>query len=113
MASRTPRARTAFTLVEVLVVIGIIVILIGLILPAIGSVRATARAGASQSNMKQWGVGTIAYTSLNTDRLPWEGLKDLNQFGVNLQTKQFWANAVPPLVDGPSYRQVVNAANTN
>ncbi len=113
MPARSRHERTAFTLIEVLVVIGIIVILIGLILPAIGSVRATARAGASQSNMKQWGVGTIAYTSLNKDRLPWEGLKDLNQFGVNLRTKQFWANAVPPLVDGPSYREVVNAANTN
>ena len=113
MRSTSHRYRTAFTLVEVLVVIGIIVILIGLILPAIGSVRATARAGASQSNMKQWGVGTVAYTSLNKDRLPWEGLADTDQFAINLQAKQFWANAVPPLVDGPSYREVVNAANTN
>jgi len=113
MPNRSRHKRTAFTLIEVLVVIGIIVILIGLILPAIGSVRATARAGVSQSNMKQWGVGTVAYSSLNKDRLPWEGLKDLNQFGVNLRTKQFWANAVPPLVDGPSYREVINAANTN
>jgi len=77
MPNRSRHKRTAFTLIEVLVVIGIIVILIGLILPAIGSVRATARAGVSQSNMKQWGVGTVAYTSLNKDRLPWEGLKDL------------------------------------
>lgn len=113
MRSITLQRRPAFTLIEVLVVIGIIVILIGLILPAIGSVRATARAGASQSNMKQWGVGTVSYSSLNKDRLPWEGLADADQFAINLQTKQFWANAVPPLVDGPSYRDVVNAANTN
>lgn len=111
MPARSRHQRTAFTLIEVLVVIGIIVILIGLILPALSSVRATAQAGNSQSNMKQWGVGTIAYTSLYKDRLPWEGLKDINQFGINLQAKQFWANAVPPLVDGPSYREVVNNAN--
>jgi prepilin-type N-terminal cleavage/methylation domain-containing protein/prepilin-type processing-associated H-X9-DG protein len=111
MLARSRPGRTAFTLIEVLVVIGIIVILIGLLLPALSSVRATAQAGTSQNNMKQWGVGTIAYTGLYKERLPWEGLKDVNQFGVNLQAKQFWANAVPPLVDGPSYREIVNNAN--
>lgn len=113
MRSVTRARRFAFTLIEVLVVIGIIVILIGIILPSIGSVRSTARAAESQSNMKQWGAGTVAYTSLNKDRLPWEGLPDTDQFAINLQAKQFWANAVPPLVAGPSYREVVNAANTN
>ncbi len=113
MPTRTRQSRTGFTLVEVLVVIGIIVVLIGLIVPALTTVRASARAGVSQNIMRQWGTGTIAYTSLNKDRLPWEGLNGVNDFSVNLNCRHFWANAVPPLVDGPSYREVVNAANTN
>jgi prepilin-type N-terminal cleavage/methylation domain-containing protein/prepilin-type processing-associated H-X9-DG protein len=99
--------RRAFTLVELLAVIAIIALLIGILLPAIGGVRARARATVSMSNLRQWGVG---YGSFSADRkglLPWEGLKDPADMPTNLADRQrFWANVVPPLLDQPAYADI-------
>jgi prepilin-type N-terminal cleavage/methylation domain-containing protein/prepilin-type processing-associated H-X9-DG protein len=59
------RNRLAFTLVELLVVIGIIAILIGILLPTLNKARKQANLTQCQSNMRQIAVGMLQYITDN------------------------------------------------
>jgi prepilin-type N-terminal cleavage/methylation domain-containing protein len=107
------RPGRGFTIVEILVVVAIISLLIGLLLPALAGVRASSRATASMSNLRQWGVGTMMFCNLNKDTLPWEGYKDAVQMPLNFVEKTWWANAVPPFVGQRSYKEISEEATAN
>jgi prepilin-type N-terminal cleavage/methylation domain-containing protein/prepilin-type processing-associated H-X9-DG protein len=70
MNCRRHRQR-AFTLVELLVVIGIIAILIGILLPALNKVRAAARTTTCLSNLRQMDQGFHIYLAESRGRLPY------------------------------------------
>ncbi|TVQ51912.1 MAG: type II secretion system protein, partial [Phycisphaerales bacterium] len=103
---------SAFTIVELMVVIAIIALLMGIMMPAMSSVMQNARAAKSMSNLRQWGIGTMTYANINRETLPWEGLKNANEIGTNFQETSWWANAIPPFVGEPPYQELAAMATS-
>jgi prepilin-type N-terminal cleavage/methylation domain-containing protein/prepilin-type processing-associated H-X9-DG protein len=112
MRNRMSGWRGGFTLTEVMVVVGIIALLMGLLLPALSSVKASSRQMASMSNLRQWGVGTMNFCINSKDVLPWEGFKEAVDMPLNFADKTWWANAIPPYVGQRPYAEISNTATT-
>src|SRR5437763_139404 len=87
------RKRAAFTLVELLVVIGIIAVLIGIVLPALNKAREQAKRVVCMSNMKELATLMRMYAVDNRDFCP-IGFIDTKDFSYEV----FWnnANSAPP-----------------
>ena len=54
--------RNGFSLVELLVVIAVIGLLMAILMPAIGAARSAARSTACQNNLRQLGLGLLAFS---------------------------------------------------
>jgi prepilin-type N-terminal cleavage/methylation domain-containing protein len=64
------RRRAAFTLVELLVVIGIISVLTAVLLPALRTARLASQRVACASNLRQIGTAVLMYVNENRQHLP-------------------------------------------
>ena len=63
-------SRRAFTLVELLVVVGIIAVMVGILMPALSRARESARQVQCLSNLKQLSNATVAYVNENRGYYP-------------------------------------------
>lgn len=92
-----PARRRAFTLVELLVVMGIISVLMSLLLPSLNKAKRQALAVACQSNLRQCGQFLIMYANDNN------GVLFPNKRGTNVPIDQRWPVFVfrPPAPNPP------------
>ena len=67
------RRLTGFTLVELLVVIGIIAILIGILIPVLSRVNEQANRVKCSTYLRQWGIALRAYAAVNRNAFPYNG----------------------------------------
>ena len=109
-------SRLAFTLVELLVVIGIIAVLIGILLPALTRARAAANATVCVSNMRQLCMGFGMYCDQNKGWVPTKGPdgsdSSTNAFapsgGVQgVDDSSLWFNAVCGSMGKKTYYQML------
>src|SRR4051812_34423167 len=104
---RRATVRSGFTLIELLVVIAIIAVLVGMLLPAIQVVRASALRTACQNNLKQLGLATQGYLN-DHNRLPANGIYTYN--GATMVATSPWSavSRILPYVEQQSLYRGIN-----
>lgn len=120
--------RAGFTLVELLVVIGIIAMLVGMLLPVLSKARAQAAEVVCQSNMRQIAMGLQMYADRNRGFMPQKGPDGSTNsgqifgpgsapnYGVSgVGDDSLWFNAVPKALGRKSYYEQLldDQAKTN
>lgn len=82
--------KAAFTLVELLVVIGIIALLISILLPSLSRARAAAYTVACSSNMRQIGQAMMMYASDHSGYLPYGYLRGIHNGSLHNDYQITW-----------------------
>ena len=103
---------TAFTLMELLVVLAVIVVLSGVLLSALARAQASGRSAQCVANLSQWGIALNLYANDNGGYYPkrGQGIQAIQSISVpQLSASDVWLNALPPYAGQPGF---VDASNT-
>jgi prepilin-type N-terminal cleavage/methylation domain-containing protein/prepilin-type processing-associated H-X9-DG protein len=97
-APTAPRRQAArgFTLVELLVVIGIIAVLIGILLPALNKARKSSRTLACLSNVRQLTISMIQYWQENKGFTPYYNKGKDDDGNNQIDQREWMAQVVRP-----------------
>ena len=91
-----PTSRRGFTLVELLVVVGIVALLISILLPSLSAARTSARKVACGSNLRQNVAALLMYANDHGGRVPLGYTKGWKQFNYAAsKNREFGGAAVP------------------
>ena len=93
-----PRSESAFTLVELLVVIGIIGILVAILLPSIQRVRSAARRTQCSNNLRQLGLAALSYEAAN-QKLPRGMQLPLIVNAIKVDELFGWSTSLLPMLE--------------
>lgn len=91
----------AFTLIELLIVIGIVAVLAAMSVSSLAALRTKARSTQCISNLNQWGMALQHYLRDNDGYLPRRGQGVQQVF--QLTNRDDWFNVLPEYLDMPAY----------
>jgi prepilin-type processing-associated H-X9-DG protein/prepilin-type N-terminal cleavage/methylation domain-containing protein len=104
------RGPKAFTLVELLIVVGIMGMLLALSLAAVNGARGTARAGACISNLRQLGRALSLYMDSHGECIPRRGQGVQALARIDRQCD--WFNCLLVELGGPAYWELAAQGQT-
>ena len=107
LGRKSPRG---FTLVELLIVIGVIVVLIALLLPSVAAVRARARSVEAQSNLTQLGLARSAANRNRSRPVRHSYKEDSNDPNSD---DILWTKQIQPFLEGDNEALFVSPADPN
>ena len=90
------RLRNGFTLVEVLIVIGVLAVLAALLIPTLGGARSMARSVECRNNLRQWSVALITYSKDCGGYIPRRGQGERELRKIDRDSD--WFNCLPPAI---------------
>ena len=100
-----PRSRDAFTLLELLVSLGVLALLAAMMIPAYARARAAAETAACQSNLHVWGQAFHAYAAEHKGHFPHTDNETRSDHSPHVQAHQHsWVDELPPYMDLAPWR---------